>query len=143
MQSLPVWRCSLFWLMFFNGVAFLQALGDMVESIAGAVLLDTKLDLDKVWEIFKPLLSIATPANLELPPMRELLELLSHNGYFLNTKCMMEGEISVVCLSVQLMDDYLETSARDKNKKAAKGLAASLLLRKLQVCSFVCTVPLT
>lgn len=125
----------------FNGVVFLQVLGDIVESIAGAILLDTKLDLDKIWEIFKPLLYIATPANLELPPMRELLELLSHNGYFLNTKSTMEGEISVVCLSVQLKEDYLETSARDKNKKTAKGQAASLLLKKLEVCIFVCTVP--
>ncbi|URE49672.1 Ribonuclease III domain [Musa troglodytarum] len=72
-----------------------KVLGDMVESIAGAILIDTKLDLDKVWEIFEPLLSpIATPENLELPPLRELTELCSHHGYFLNTTCTNEGDIS-------------------------------------------------
>ena len=41
---------------YFYLLAFLlQALGDVVESIAGAILIDTKLNLDEVWRIFKPL----------------------------------------------------------------------------------------
>ncbi|KAH0969724.1 hypothetical protein GBA52_028320 [Prunus armeniaca] len=58
-----------------------KALGDMVESIAGAILIDSKLDLDEVWRIFKPLLSpIVTPDKLELPPLRELIELCDSLG---------------------------------------------------------------
>jgi len=107
----------------------------MVESIAGAILLDAKLNLHKVWEIFEPLLSpIVTPDKLELPPVRELLEVLSHHGYFLNTKCTKEGDIAVTQMSVQLEEDYVEREARDKNKKAAKGQAAFLLLKDLEVC---------
>uniref|UniRef100_A0A7N2M5Y7 RNase III domain-containing protein n=1 Tax=Quercus lobata TaxID=97700 RepID=A0A7N2M5Y7_QUELO len=46
-----------------------EALGDMVESIARAILLDTKLNLNEVWRIYKPLLSpIVTPDKLELHP---------------------------------------------------------------------------
>lgn len=110
-----------------------KVLGDMVESIAGAILLDTNLDLHKVWGIFEPLLSpIVTPGNLELPPFRELLELLSHHGYFLNTKCTLEEDIAIVQLSVQLEKVYLVKEVRDKKKKAAKGQAAVLLLKDLE-----------
>lgn len=78
----------------------MQVLGDIVESIVGAILLDAKLDLDVVWGIFKPLLSpIVTPANLELPPFRELLQWCSKNGYFLETNCT-DGEKIVVVLDV-------------------------------------------
>ncbi|URE47590.1 Ribonuclease III domain [Musa troglodytarum] len=115
-----------------------KVLGDMVESIAGAVLIDTKLDLDKVWEIFEPLLSpIATPENLELPPLRELTELCSHHGYFLNTTCTNEGDMNVAVLEVQLEDVLLVREGREKNKKAAKGQAAYLLLKDLEEKGFL------
>ncbi|XP_020248629.1 endoribonuclease Dicer homolog 3a [Asparagus officinalis] len=110
-----------------------KVLGDMVESIAGAILLDVNLELNKVWEIFKPLLSpIVTPRNLELPPVRELLELLGRRGYFLNVKFTMEGDIAVAQLSVQLEKVYLVRTGRDKKKKVAKGQAALLLLKDLE-----------
>lgn len=55
-----------------------------MESIAGAILIDTKLNLDEVWRIFKPILSpIVTPDKLELPPLRELIELCDSLGYFI------------------------------------------------------------
>ncbi|THU52369.1 hypothetical protein C4D60_Mb10t03280 [Musa balbisiana] len=115
-----------------------KVLGDMVESIAGAILIDTKLDLDKVWEIFEPLLSpIATPENLELPPLRELTELCSHHGYFLNTTCTNEGDMNVAVLEVQLEDVLLVREGREKNKKAAKGQAAYLLLKDLEEKGFL------
>ncbi|KAJ6793943.1 endoribonuclease Dicer-like protein 3a [Iris pallida] len=110
-----------------------KVLADIVESIAGAILIDTRLNLHKVWEVFEPLLApIVSPDSLELPPLRELFELCSHLGYFLNTKCMMEGDIAHVELSVQLENLLLVRNARDKNKKAAKGQAAFLLLKDLE-----------
>ena len=33
-----------------------KVLGDIVESIAGAIFLDNVLDTAKVWEVFQPLL---------------------------------------------------------------------------------------
>ncbi|KAK1288094.1 hypothetical protein QJS10_CPB19g01166 [Acorus calamus] len=85
------------------------ALGDLVESIAGAILIDTKLDIERVWETFEPLLSpIVTPDKLELPPLRELQELCSHHGYFMKSTCTNKGESVVTELTVQLMDDLLE-----------------------------------
>ncbi|WOL09052.1 endoribonuclease [Canna indica] len=110
-----------------------KVLGDIVESIAGAILIDTKLDLKKVWEIFQPLLSpIVTPDNLELPPLRELIELCDHHGYFLKTTCTIDGDMVVAILEVQLEDVLLIRKGSEKTKKVAKGQAAYLLLKDLE-----------
>nr|CAD1836220.1 unnamed protein product [Ananas comosus var. bracteatus] len=63
-----------------------KVLGDIMESIAGAIFIDADLNLDMVWQIFKPLLSpIITPDKLVLPPWRELIELCTH-GHDKNRK---------------------------------------------------------
>ncbi|PNT71104.1 hypothetical protein BRADI_2g23187v3 [Brachypodium distachyon] len=109
-----------------------KVLGDIVESIAGAILIDTKLDLDVVWGVFKPLLSpIVTPENLELPPFRELLEWCNRNGYFLGIKCT-DGEKLQAILDVQLKDMLVVRRGFGKNKKDAKAHAASMLLKDLE-----------
>ncbi|KAJ1286734.1 hypothetical protein BS78_03G374900 [Paspalum vaginatum] len=110
-----------------------KVLGDIVESIAGAILIDTKLDLDVVWGVFKPLLSpIVTPENLELPPFRELREWCDKSGYFLGIKCENQGDNTMAILNLQLTDLLLVRHGRGKNKVDAKAQAASLLLRDLE-----------
>ncbi|CAO2167444.1 unnamed protein product [Urochloa humidicola] len=110
-----------------------KVLGDIVESIAGAILIDTKLDLDVVWGIFKPLLSpIVTPENLELPPFRELHEWCDKSGYFFGIKCENQGDDVMAILNLQLKDLLLVRQGRGKNKVDAKAHAASLLLRDLE-----------
>lgn len=117
----------------FPSVKCPKALGDLVESIAGAVLIDTRLNLDEVWRIFKPLLSpIVTPEKLELPPFRELNELCSHHGYFIKETCTKKEEIVHVELLVQLKETLLKGEGRDKRKKTAKGQAAHHLLKDLE-----------
>lgn len=114
-----------------------QALGDLVESIAGAILIDTKLDLDQVWKVFNPLLSpIVTPDKLELPPLRELNQLCESLGYFVKVKvkCDKKGFMDHVVLSVQLPNALLVREGRGPNKKSAKGDAAYHLLKDLEVC---------
>ncbi|KAG2593731.1 hypothetical protein PVAP13_5NG012593 [Panicum virgatum] len=110
-----------------------KVLGDIVESIAGAILIDTKFDLDVVWRVFKPLLSpIVTPENLELPPFRELHEWCDKSGYFLGIKCENREDNIMATLNLQLKDLLLVRQGRGKNKVDAKAHAASLLLRDLE-----------
>uniref|UniRef100_A0A5B7CE62 Uncharacterized protein n=1 Tax=Davidia involucrata TaxID=16924 RepID=A0A5B7CE62_DAVIN len=110
-----------------------KALGDMVESIAGAILIDTKLNLDEVWRIFKPLLSpIVTPDKLELPPLRELIELCDSLGYFIKENCIKKGEMVHAELRLQLKDVLLVGEGFGQNRKAAKGQAALHLLKDLE-----------
>lgn len=110
-----------------------KALGDLVESIAGAILIDTKLNLNEVWRIFKPLLSpIVTPDKLELPPLRELNELCDSLGYFIKEKCTNKGELVHAELRLQMIDVLLVGEGCGRNKKAAKGQAAAQLLKNLE-----------
>lgn len=112
----------------------LQALGDLVESIVGAILIDTNLNLDKVWRIVEPLLSpIVTPDKLELPPFRELNELCDSLGYFIKVKCINKGEVVQAELLLQLDHDLLVGEGFDRSRKIAKGKAASCLLKDLEV----------
>ncbi|PHU09303.1 Endoribonuclease Dicer -like protein 3 [Capsicum chinense] len=111
-----------------------KVLGDLVESIAGAVLIDTKLNLDEVWKIFKPLLSpIVTPDKLELPPLRELIELCDSLGYFLKDHCVVKGDSVNAELRLQLKDELLVAEGSGQTRKNAKAQAALKLLKDLEV----------
>lgn len=109
----------------------------MVESLAGAVLIDSKLNLDQVWRVFKPFLPpIVTPEKLELPPLRELIELCDSLGYFIKENCTLHGDGVQAELVLQLEEVRLVGKGFGETKKAAKGQAALRLLKNLEVCSF-------
>ncbi|XP_023744994.1 endoribonuclease Dicer homolog 3a isoform X1 [Lactuca sativa] len=110
-----------------------KALGDLVESIAGAILVDTKLNLDEVWRIFEPLLSpIVTPNKLELPPLRELMELCDSMGYFTKETCRSNGDMVISELRLQLKDALLVGNGTGQTRKVARGQAALQLLKQLE-----------
>ncbi|KAJ8750873.1 hypothetical protein K2173_016054 [Erythroxylum novogranatense] len=115
-----------------------KALGDLVESIAGAMLIDTNLNLDLVWKIFQPLLSpLVTLESLELPPVRQLRILCDHLGYFIGETYIIKGEMMNAQLSLQLSDFLLVGEGYDRNKKDARGKAASHLLNELEKIGIV------
>ncbi|PRQ25534.1 putative ribonuclease III post-transcriptional gene silencing PAZ-Argonaute family [Rosa chinensis] len=110
-----------------------KALGDMVESIAGAILIDTKLNLDEVWRVFKPILSpIVTPSSLQLHPLRKLSELCDSLGYFVKETCTKDDTLVNVELSLQLEDVLLVGNGFDRSRKAAKHKAARQVLKALE-----------
>ncbi|KAK9079342.1 hypothetical protein SSX86_001013 [Deinandra increscens subsp. villosa] len=110
-----------------------KALGDLVEGIAGAVLLDTKLNVEEVWRIFELLLApIVTPEKLELPPFRELMEFCDSKGYFIKTKYISNGDVIVAELRLQLEDALLIAEGTGTTRKIARGHAALKLLSQLQ-----------
>ncbi|KAK4422330.1 Endoribonuclease Dicer3a [Sesamum alatum] len=111
-----------------------KVLGDLVESITGAILIDSRLNLDIVWKVFKPLLSpIVTPDKLELPPSRELIELCDSLGYFIKEHFTANGDIVQAELKLQLENVLLEAQGCGPNRKAAKGMAALRLLKELEL----------
>ncbi|KAG6677776.1 endoribonuclease Dicer homolog 3a isoform X1 [Carya illinoinensis] len=117
-----------------------KALGDMVESIAGAILIDTNLNIDEVWRIYEPLLSpIVTPDKLELPPLRKLNELCDSLGYFIKEKCIKKGDMVHAELSLQLKDALLIGRGCERGRKAAKGEAACQLLKELENRGISCS----
>ncbi|KAK3157823.1 hypothetical protein QOZ80_2AG0128560 [Eleusine coracana subsp. coracana] len=110
-----------------------KVLGDIMESITGAIFIDTDFNVDLVWKIVEPLLSpMITPDSLALPPYRELLELCSHLGCFINSKSTSKGEELIVEMTVQLRDELLIAQGHDRNKKSANAKAAARILVDLK-----------
>ncbi|RLN16547.1 hypothetical protein C2845_PM02G11130 [Panicum miliaceum] len=110
-----------------------KVLGDIMESITGAIFIDVNFNVDMVWKIVEPLLSpMITPDKLALPPYRELLELCSHLGCFINSKCTSKGEELIIEMTVQLRDELLIAQGHDRNRKSANAKAAARILVDLK-----------
>lgn len=121
---------------FFSHVHWLvQALGDLVESCMGAILLDTGFDLNRAWHIIlsflKPIMSFT---RLQLNPTRELYELCQSYGWHLkflpskkDCKFLVEAMVNGENISAT-------ASALNINKKAAQRMAAQELCSSLKVC---------
>ncbi|XP_022635484.1 endoribonuclease Dicer homolog 2 isoform X2 [Vigna radiata var. radiata] len=59
-----------------------KVLGDIIESLAGAILVDSGYNKEVVWESIRPLLEpLVTPDTLKLHPIRELQELIQKRNY--------------------------------------------------------------
>lgn len=118
-----------------NGLEAPKVLGDLVESIAGAILVDTCFDLDKVWAVMMPLLEpIVTPATLDIHPVTELEELCMSKGYSIKYGVHKEDECnSRAIYEVQISDElFFRGESCKPKKKTAKKDAAVKVLAKLK-----------
>lgn len=62
-----------------------KALGDIFESVAGAIFLDSGMSLDTVWKVYYPMMKPEIEhfsENVPKSPIRELLELEPQNAQF-------------------------------------------------------------
>lgn len=116
------------------GVKAPKVLGDIVESIAGAILVDSRFDVEHVWKIMKPLLSpIVTPETLHLHPIREVSELCHLEGYrIVWKKSAQEGELYLATLEVVLEDYTILGKGCNISKKSAREEAAQEILMQLK-----------
>lgn len=114
-------------------VAVPKVLGDLIESIAGAVLVDSDFDTKLVWDAMKPLLEpLVTPENIKYQPVRELQELCQKESYKHRFKHSQEEGTWTVKVEVTVRDDsYIETCDAS-NKRTAKKLAAENVLKSLK-----------
>lgn len=122
-----------------EGVRGPKVLGDLVESVAGAILVDSGFDLDKVWMIMKPLLSpIVTPSTLPLHPIRELHELSHFHGFsFTWKKTKKEGTVDIATAEVRLENELITETAQGAHKKTAQkdcALQVLLALKSRGIC---------
>ncbi|KMT03583.1 hypothetical protein BVRB_8g192580 [Beta vulgaris subsp. vulgaris] len=107
-----------------------KALGDLVESCIGAILLDTGFDLNHVWKV---MLSFLNPtmrfSNLQLSPIRELLELCQYHGWdskFIPSKRNRSFMVEAI------VDGKSFASATYRSIKGAKKMAAQQATQKLK-----------
>ncbi|RZC50978.1 hypothetical protein C5167_019405 [Papaver somniferum] len=115
-----------------------KALGDLVESCVGAMLLDTGFNLNFIWSImlsfFDPIMSFS---GLQLNPVRELQELCQSLKWEVQFPNLKRGGVYIVQAelrgkSVRGKDVHLTSSATNISKKAAMRSAAKVIFSKLQ-----------
>ncbi|KAF8379890.1 hypothetical protein HHK36_027355 [Tetracentron sinense] len=99
-----------------------KVLGDIVESIAGAIFLDSGHDTAAVWRVFQPLLHpMVTPETLPMHPVRELQERCQQQAEGLEYKATRSGNLATVEVYV---DGIQIGIAQNPQKKMAQKLAA-------------------
>jgi endoribonuclease Dicer len=105
-----------------------KALGDLVESCVGAILLDSGFDLRRVWKIvlsfFKRILRFS---RLYINPNRELLELCQTHGLDVEVTAVKKGGVFTVDTKVIGKNVFSNASAINVNKETAKRMAAKQL----------------
>ncbi|KAL5989061.1 Dicer-like protein 1 [Asimina triloba] len=99
-----------------------KVLGDIVESIAGSIFLDSGRDTSVVWQVFRPLLHpMVTPETLPMHPVRELQERCQQQAEGLEYKATRTGNLA----TVEVFIDGIQIGiAQNPQKKMAQKLAA-------------------
>lgn len=114
-----------------------KALGDLVESSMGAILLDTGFNLDCVWKIMLSLLNpTMSSSKLWINPIRDLQELCQCHSMDLQFSASRKSGIYTVELKVNSGDLSMDASATNISKKAAKRMAAKQLYSRLKALGY-------
>jgi len=114
--------------------AYMQVLGDVVESIAGAIYIDAKHDKVIVWGSMKRLLEpLVTPETLENDPVKELQEFCDRKAYTMEYTVTRENGVSSVVAEVRTEGTTYKATRTGFSKLDAKKLAASSVLHDLKV----------
>ncbi|KAI3507011.1 hypothetical protein L1887_21716 [Cichorium endivia] len=116
--------------------SFPKVLGDVIESLAGAILVDSGYDKDKVFESIRPLLEpLVTPDTLKLHPVRELHDICQKNHYEMK-KSANRSDGGTISFTIEVVADIdniiLKDSCMAANKKMAERLASKSVLKLLK-----------
>lgn len=118
------------------GIGLPKVLGDVIESIAGAIYLDSKYDKEMVWRSMKPLLEpLATPETVERDPVKELQEFCDRRSYSRSYTKTHEGGVSSVVAEVQVEGTIYSATRSGRDKTVAQKLAVKSLLEDLKAAA--------
>ncbi|XP_022134940.1 dicer-like protein 4 isoform X2 [Momordica charantia] len=110
-----------------------KALGDLVESCVGAVLVDTGFDMNYVWKIMLSFLDpIISFSGFQLSPIRDIIEFCQDCGSNLQFNESKTGKYYSVEADVKGDNFHATASAAHRRKRDAKKIAANLILTKLK-----------
>ncbi|XP_054153057.1 endoribonuclease Dicer-like [Oppia nitens] len=108
-----------------------KALGDIFESVAGAIYLDSGMSLDAVWKVYYKMMKpeiVYFSSHVPKSPIRELLEMEPQNAKFGKPE-LISGRKIRVCVEVF---DFGKFYGIGRNKRIAKCTAAKRALRALK-----------
>ncbi|XP_002989272.2 endoribonuclease Dicer homolog 1 [Selaginella moellendorffii] len=113
----------------FGAVKAPKVLGDVFQSLVGALYIDSGLNLDQVWKVFEPLLQpLVTPEAVPIHPVRELYELCDKHMKKLEWDYSLSGDLF---LARALVGNKVLGRGTNVQKKMAKKLAAINAIAKL------------
>ncbi|CAK1592443.1 unnamed protein product [Parnassius mnemosyne] len=110
-----------------------KALGDLFESVAGAIFLDSGMSLGAVWRSYVRLMGAeleAFSAAAPKSPVRELLEAEPDTAKFGKPERLADGRRVRVCVEVFGRGTFKGVG---RNYRIAKGTAARCALRHLKI----------
>ncbi|XP_022864537.1 endoribonuclease Dicer homolog 2 isoform X3 [Olea europaea var. sylvestris] len=115
-------------------ITFPKVLGDVIESLAGAVFVDSGYNKEIVFRSISPLLEpMITPETLRLHPVRELTELCQKKHFtFKNPIFIRENGVSFVEVEVEANGIVHKESRSASDKSTAKRLACKAVLKSLK-----------
>jgi len=108
-----------------------KALGDIFESVAGAIYLDSGMSLDAVWKVYFRMMKLEIEyfrKNVPKSPIRELLEMEPQNATFGKPELISGRKVRVV---VEVFGEG-KFPGIGRNKRLAKCTAAKRALRYLK-----------
>uniref|UniRef100_A0A0A9CMD7 DRBM domain-containing protein n=1 Tax=Arundo donax TaxID=35708 RepID=A0A0A9CMD7_ARUDO len=115
------------------GIGLPKVLGDAIESIAGAIYIDSKHNKEVVWKSMRRLLEpLATPETVERDPVKELQELCDRRSYSRSYTETHENGVSSVVAEVQAVGITYSATRTGPGKLVAKKLAAKAVLQDLK-----------
>ncbi|XP_073037868.1 endoribonuclease Dicer homolog 2-like [Primulina eburnea] len=114
--------------------SFPKVLGDVIESLAGAILVDSGYDMETVFQCLRPLLEpMITLDTLRLHPVRELTELCQNKHYKLKKPLVShQNGVSYVTVEVEADGVVHQNSSSAADKKKAEIIACKNVLNSLK-----------
>ncbi|XP_058470641.1 endoribonuclease Dicer [Solea solea] len=108
-----------------------KAMGDIFESLAGAVYMDSKMSLETVWQVYYPMMRPLIEkfsANVPRSPVRELLEMEPETAKFSPAERTYDGKVRV---TVEVVGKG-KFKGVGRSYRIAKSAAARRALRSLK-----------
>ncbi|KAI3750881.1 hypothetical protein L2E82_21772 [Cichorium intybus] len=116
--------------------SFPKVLGDVIESLAGAILVDSGYNKERVFQSIRPLLEpLVTPETLKLHPVKELHDLCQKNHYEIK-KSAKRSDDGTISFTIEVLPDIdnivFKDSCMAADKKMAERLASKSVLKLLK-----------
>ncbi|KAL7252377.1 hypothetical protein ACSBR1_007043 [Camellia fascicularis] len=112
---------------------FPKVLGDIIESLAGAILVDSGYNKEVVLRSIRPLLEpMITPETVKLHPVRELTELCQQKHFVMEKAVSRDKGVASITIKVEANGVVYKYTSTASDKKTAKKLAAKAVLKSLK-----------
>ncbi|KAM7272342.1 hypothetical protein ACFE04_027005 [Oxalis oulophora] len=107
-----------------------KVLGDVIESLAGAILVDSGYNKEVVFRSIRPLLEpLITPDTVRVHPVKELMELCSKEHFPITISINPDKSVTV---EIEAYGSKISHTSTADDKKTAKRLACKAALMSLK-----------